>query len=111
MLAHRNARGRAAGICRVRSADHPRHQVLDQLLRVQRLSCGERRTRSLALAALHAGIETQQLVPAKLDRLADAIFLRVEYGHLERGRRHLVMLVTASAKALLTRMKREMKQP
>ena len=110
MLAQRNAGRRAAGIRCIRSADHACHEILDQLLRIERLARSERRTGRFALAALDAGIEAQQLVPAKLHRLADAVFLRIERGHLERRRRHDVMFVALAREALLTRMEREMQQ-
>ena len=40
--------------------------VLDQLLRVQRLAGGEGRAHGFALAALHAGVEAEQLVPGEV---------------------------------------------
>ncbi len=109
VFADRNARCRAAGISLIRATDHARDKILNQLLRIERLPGGKRGARRFALAALHAGVEAQQLVPAKLDRLADAIFLRVEQRRLQRGRRDDIVVV-ALGKTLLTRVKREVQQ-
>jgi hypothetical protein len=68
MAAHGKSRRDTAGIVCVAAAAHADDQVLDQLLGVQGLPGGEGRAGSLALAALDAGIERQQLVPAEVSR-------------------------------------------
>ena len=57
--------------------------VLDQLLRVQRLAGGERRAHRLALAALHAGVEPEQLVPGEVAGFFHAQ-RRLRIGQVER---------------------------
>ena len=109
VLADRNAGRRAARVLRVRTADHADDEILNQLLRIERLTRRERGARGFALAALHAGIEAQQLIPAKLDRLADAVFLRIEHGLFQGRRRHDFLLVLRP-EAFLTRMEREMQK-
>ncbi|MCY1174521.1 hypothetical protein D9M73_147270 [compost metagenome] len=57
---------RAAGELRIGATGQADDHVLDQLLRVQWLAGGKCRARSFALTALHAGIETEQLVPGEI---------------------------------------------
>ena len=45
------------------------------------------RARGFALAALHARVEAQQLVPAEFDRLRDAVLLMLDVRQLQRSRR------------------------
>ena len=66
MLADWFARIRAAGELSVSAAGEADDHVLNQFFRVQRLAGGEGRARCFALAALHAGVETEQLVPGEI---------------------------------------------
>ena len=70
-----------AGVAGIRSWAERVGEVLDQLLRIERLLGGEGGAGGLAAAALHAGVERQQLVPAKI-----AGRLAAELGGVERQR-------------------------
>ena len=83
VLAQRFAWIGAAGELRVVAAGQADDHVLDQLLRVQRLAGGERRAHRLALAALHAGVEPEQLVPGEVAGLFHAQ-RRLRIGQVER---------------------------
>ena len=85
MKTSRNAWARASCIGSVGLPAHARHQVLDQLLRIQRLAGCECRAGRLALAALHTGIERQQAVPGEVVRLAGAQRTGVEVERCQRG--------------------------
>jgi hypothetical protein len=93
-----------AGVGGVALAREPGDEVLDQLLRVERLPCGEGRTRLLALSALHAGVEAQKLVPAEVGGLVDAEVALAEIERLQCGRAH-------AGEALGAGMKGEVQQP
>ncbi|MNN00353.1 hypothetical protein D3C81_1129400 [compost metagenome] len=66
MLADRFARVRAASELGIGAAGQADDHVLDKFFRVQRLACGKRRAHRFTFAALHAGIETEQLVPGEV---------------------------------------------
>ena len=74
-----------AGVAGIRSRAERVGEILDQLLRIERLLGGEGGTGGLAAAALHAGIERQQLVPAEVARRLAAELRRVERQRAQRG--------------------------
>ena len=76
-----NPTGRPGEDCphsRRRCPGHAHDQILDQLLGIERLAGGEGGTGGFALAALHAGVEAQQLLPGERRRRADAQRLAVQ---------------------------------
>src|SRR4029078_4480061 len=93
-----------AGIGGVALAREPGDEVLDQLLRVERLPCGEGRARLLTLSALHAGVEAQKLVPGAGGGLGAAEVAFAEIERLQCSRAH-------AGEALGAGMKGEMQQP
>ena len=74
-----------AGVAGIRSRAERVGEILDQLLRIERLLGGEGGTGGLAAAALHAGIERQQLVPPEVARRLAAELRRVERQRTQRG--------------------------
>ena len=88
VLAERDARVGAAGELGVGATGQADDHVLDQLLRVQRLAGGEGRADCLALAALHAGVEAEQLVPGEVGGFfhAQGGFDIVQVQRLQTGR-------------------------
>jgi len=66
VFTYRFARIRAAREVRIGAARQTDHHVLNQLLGVERLPGGKRRARGFALAALHAGVKPEQLVPGEV---------------------------------------------
>ena len=97
VLADRLARIGAAGERGVGATGQADDHVLDELFRVQRLAGGKRRAHGFALAALHAGVEAEQLVPGEIDRFLHAQW-RVRVFQVQR----LEAGGTAAAKALGT---------
>ena len=104
MRANRNSRIRAPGIVRIAGVGEAADEILNDFLGIERLTRSKSRTGLFALPALHAGIEAQKLIPAKVRGRLHAEFAFVENQWFQRRR-------SDASEALWPRMKRQMQKP